>query len=162
MGSAALAATLGEGLSTSGSVAVLPNLGGNAVAAKFAGNGGRGTAQGGPDSASRFTVCMQTVNLDSFVQRQLGVGSAHDNTSYTRCCTCSVNLGNPIPRCHPRAEPAPAKARGGDPLCASPGTSLHSPAPLAELALPYAGDRVRSGIPATSPAESACAGWEWG
>jgi hypothetical protein len=90
-----LAAAVGEGLGAGRNIATPPNFGGNAVAAEFAGNGGWGTAQGGPDGATRFTVCMQTVNLDSVLQRELGVGSAHGNTSYTRCCTCSVNLGGP-------------------------------------------------------------------
>jgi len=62
--STALTAPVGERLGAQGDVAPCPGFGLQAVTAQFARNGGGGSGQEGADRSSRFTVCMQPVNLD--------------------------------------------------------------------------------------------------
>src|SRR5579863_2261164 len=96
MGAAALTTPVSEGLSTKGRVASFPGFSFQAVPPQLSGDGRRRAPQDRCDRASRFTVCMQTVNLDSVLHRQLCVSFPHGNTPYTGCCTCSVNLANPV------------------------------------------------------------------
>ncbi len=83
MGSAPLAAPVGERLRPQRIVTSFPGLGHQAVAPQFPANGRRRATEANSDRPLRFTVCMQTVNLNPLLHRQLPISFSHRNTSYT-------------------------------------------------------------------------------
>src|SRR5579863_67568 len=68
-------------------VAPGPLLGGLAVALQFTAAGGRASPQNASDTAQRFTVCMQTVNLNPLPEAQLLIFSLFHRNTFVRCCT---------------------------------------------------------------------------
>ena len=83
VGSAPLAAPVGERLRPQRIVTSFPGLGHQAVAPQFPANGRRRATEANSDRPLRFTVCMQTVNLNPLLHRQLPISFSHRNTSYT-------------------------------------------------------------------------------
>ena len=68
-------------------VAPGPLLGRLTVALQLPADGRRAPPQNGSDRAQRFTVCMQTVNLNPLPEAQLLIPSFFHRNTFVRCCT---------------------------------------------------------------------------
>jgi len=58
-----------------------------AVALRFPAHGRRTPSENSRDEPQRFTVCMQTVNLDPLREAQLFITSFSHRNTFVRCCT---------------------------------------------------------------------------